>query len=281
MARASAAKQLDHTSDERFRAYYEEKSATAQARAHFVRIREKVLALLARQGQAVEGLRVLDIGCNAGTQALLWAEAGHRVRGLDVNEPLLQVARGRALVAGLVVEFDLGTATQLPYADGTVDVCLMLELLEHVPDWESCVNEAVRVLAPGGVLYLSTTNALCPLQQEFNLPLYSWYPAPLKRHFERLSVTTQPQLVNYTRYPAVHWFTFNGLRRHLGPRAMRCFDRFDLIDTTGMGRWSRVSLWALRRIGVLRWLGHMLTAGTTVTAIKHKPGVRPLKRPLA
>jgi 2-polyprenyl-3-methyl-5-hydroxy-6-metoxy-1,4-benzoquinol methylase len=55
-----------------------------------------------------------------------------------------------------------------------MDVCLLPELLEHVADWQSCLNEAARVLRPGGLLYLSTTNVLCPRQQEFNLPLYSF-----------------------------------------------------------------------------------------------------------
>jgi 2-polyprenyl-3-methyl-5-hydroxy-6-metoxy-1,4-benzoquinol methylase len=31
-------------------------------------------------------------------------------------------------------------------------VCVMRELLEHVPPWEDCINEAVRVLRPGGLL---------------------------------------------------------------------------------------------------------------------------------
>jgi 2-polyprenyl-6-hydroxyphenyl methylase/3-demethylubiquinone-9 3-methyltransferase len=211
MSPVSSPDRLDHSSNSRFRVYYEERSASAPVRRHFVRLRDKVLALRARQSQPTGLLHVLDVGCNAGTQALVWAEKGHHVIGLDVNEPLLDVARDRAQAAGLAVQFDLGTATSLPYEDGSMDVCMMLELLEHVQDWESCVREAVRVLAPGGVLYLSTTNALCPKQQEFNLPLYSWYPRPIKKHFERLAVTTRPELANYARYPAVNWFTYREL----------------------------------------------------------------------
>ncbi len=272
MANDSTSSKFDHTSDERFTRDYEEKSASARNRARFARIRDKVLSQLVRKNLPTQNLRVLDIGCNAGMLSALWAEAGHRVTGLDVNEPLLLIARGRAAAAGLSIQFDLGSATQLPYADGTVDVCLMLELLEHVQDWQSCLNEAVRVLAPGGVLYFSTTNALCPSQQEFNLPMYSWYPGPLKRHYERLSLTTKPELANFARYPAVHWFTFYGLRRYLVQRSMHCLDRFDLIETAGRGPWARVFLAALRRSAVLRWFGHVLTPGTAVMAFKLKSG---------
>jgi 2-polyprenyl-3-methyl-5-hydroxy-6-metoxy-1,4-benzoquinol methylase len=259
---------LDHSSDDRFKAYYEEKSATSAAQQHFVRIRDKALGLLARQGRPTQNLRVLDIGCNAGTQALVWAEQGHRVTGLDINEPLLGVARERAHQAGLPVQFDLGTATCLPYKDGSMDVCVMLELLEHVQDWESCVQEAVRVLAPGGLLYMKTTNALCPVQQEFNLPLYSWYPARVKKHFEKLSVTTRPQLANFARYPAVHWFTYSGLSAYLGRWQMRCFDRFDLIDVSRSGGLARGVVTALRSFPPLRWMGHVMTPGTSVMALK-------------
>ncbi len=268
MSEAPVRPGLDHSSDSRFRAYYEEKSAAPAARQHFERVRDKAVALLAQQGCNTQGLRVLDIGCNAGTQALVWAEHGHSVKGLDINAPLLDVARNRAAQAGLSVQFDLGTGAQLPYEDGSLDVCLMLELLEHVQDWESCVEEAVRVLAPGGLLYLSTTNALCPLQNEFNLPLYSWYPAALKRRCERLSVTQRPQWVNFTRYPAVHWFTFSQLSGYLARRSMRSYDRFDLIDTRRAGPLQRRVVGALRRFPSLRTLGQVLTVGTVVMAVK-------------
>ncbi len=95
---------------------------------------------------------------------------------------------------------------------------MLPELLEHVEDWQTCLNEAVRALRPGGALYLSTTNALNPVQDEFELPFYSWYPGFLKRHYERLAVTTRPELVNHAKYPAVHWFTFFGLKPYLRAR---------------------------------------------------------------
>jgi hypothetical protein len=42
-------------------------------------------------------------------------------------------------------------------------------------------------------------------QEEFNLPLYSWYPWRLKRHFEAVAVTTRPALANFARYSAVNF----------------------------------------------------------------------------
>ena len=103
-----------------------------------------------------------------------------------------------------------------------MSVCLP-ELLEHVPDWETCLREAARSLDPGGLLYLSTTNVLCPVQSEFNLPLYSWYPGFIKRRYERLAVTTRPAIANYAKYPAVNWFTFYRLRDYLASTGLQMF----------------------------------------------------------
>ena len=258
----------DHSSDPSFVAYYEQASLSGDTRARFERVRDKVLALIARGGQRESRLKVADIGCGAGTQAALWAELGHEVFGLDVNEALVAIAARRAAAGNLPIRFDVGTATALPYGDASMDVCLLPELLEHVEDWQSCIREAARVLKPGGVLYLSTTNVLCPVQQEFDLPLYSWYPRPLKRRYERLAVTTRPELVNHARYPAVHWFSFYGLRAYLGRLGFDCLDRFDVIDAAGRSGTAQFVLGAVRRVGVLRWFGHVLTPYTVVFAVK-------------
>ena len=265
----SAPPEFDHRARPEFVEYYAQESLSPRTQARFRTIKDKALGLLSRCGRPTRGLRVADVGCGAGTQAMLWAEDGHLVRGLDVNAPLLAFARSRAAERGLQVAFDVGTATALPYDDASTDVCLLPELLEHVADWQSCVDEAVRVLAPGGVLYLSTTNALCPVQQEFNLPLYSWYPRRLKRRFERLAVTTRPALANHATYPAVHWFTFYSLRDYLAARGLDCFDRFDMIDTESLSGAARFAVTLARAFPPVRFIGHMCTEGTAVFALKN------------
>ena len=127
----------------------------------------------------------------------------------------MEVARRPAEERGLHVDFRVGTATELPLEDSSVDVGRRPELLEHVPEWETCLREASRSLSTGGLLYLSTTNTLCPVQSEFNLPLYSGYPDFAKRYYERLAVTSRPSIANYAKYPAVNWFTFYRLESTL------------------------------------------------------------------
>lgn len=252
-------------SHEDFYTYYEKQSSGAAALVRFEAIKATVLRAI---GQPARPLSVADIGCGAGTQSRLWAGHGHTVFGADINAALIGLARKRAEQAGLDIQFSVASATVLPWDVATMDVCIAPELLEHVADWQSCLSEMVRVLKPGGALYLSTSNKLCPKQEEFTLPLYSWYPGFVKRHFEQLARTTRPELAGYATYPAVNWFTFYGLRRHLGRQGLRCMDRFDMIDTAQHGRLARITVGALRRVPPLRLLGHIATSYTVLLGIK-------------
>jgi 2-polyprenyl-6-hydroxyphenyl methylase/3-demethylubiquinone-9 3-methyltransferase len=261
------AKGWDHGSHADFYNYYAAESQSDSTRQRFLGIQAAVLRVAAQTGLTGQ-FDVVDIGCGAGTQSRLWARLGHRVRGLDVNEPLIELARQRATSAGLDIPFEVGSATQLPWHDASFDVCLLPELLEHIADWQSCLKEATRVLRSGGLLYLSTTNFLCPIQEEFNLPAYSWYPGRVKRYYERLAVTTRPEIANHAKYPAVHWFSFYSLRDFLMPLGFRCLDRFDIIDLRSHTRLAQMVIRGVRAVGGVRFLAHVATPGTYLIAIK-------------
>jgi ubiquinone/menaquinone biosynthesis C-methylase UbiE len=255
----------DHTTHDKFYRYYEEQSQSAASIRRFSALRDTVIRALDPPRRALD---VADIGCGPGTQSFLWAELGHRVHGLDVSEHFVILARERAATAGRDMEFLMGSASRLPWPDGSMDVCLAIELLEHVPDWERCLDEFTRVLRPGGAVFLTTTNVLCPVQQEFDLPLYSWYPGPVKRYFERLVATRRPELVNHATYPAINWFTFFGLRRELDRRGCRARDRFDLMDSEAKSAPKRLAVRAIRSIPVVRFLAHTTIPTTWVLAVK-------------
>lgn len=256
---------------DKFVEYYAQESQSDETLRRFSRIRDRALALL-EEARRSGPFDVIDIGCGAGTQALLWAGLGHRVMGIDVNQALVDIARERAIERGMTVRFDVGSATHLPYAKECADVVLMPELLEHVPDWERCLREAVRVLRPGGLLYLSTTNWLCPRQQEFTLPGYSWYPSFVKHRFERLATTTRPELVNHAKFPAVNWFTYYGLARWLRGAGFDTMDRFDMLSRQQSGKGVRLFVNAARALAPVRFIGHVLTEGTAIWALRRRNG---------
>lgn len=257
-----------HSSRNEFYDDYAKKSESPEAYQRFMRLYDIVTTLMT-DDSSLESFDVADIGCGAGTQCRIWADKGHNVTGLDVNEPLLDLAKKRAQNANLAIKFTLGSATRLPWGNASKDVCLVPELLEHVADWRSCVFEIIRVLRPGGVVILTTTNKLCPKQQEFNLPLYSWFPKFIKKYFEHLAVTTHPSLANYATYPAVNWFTYFQLEKIFNGQGFRCFDRFDVMDLDGKSQLTKKMVHLIRKVFVLRWLAHVLTPYTLIAARKN------------
>lgn len=253
---------------DRFYEYYAEASQTPDTQQRFARLRNMLVRVIEAAKLNTRKLHIADIGCGAGTQALLWSELGHHVHGIDTNAPLLDLARKRAANAGYDIDLRTGFAEKLPWPDKSMDICLAIELLEHVPEWKKSLNEFARILRPGGILCLTTTNVLCPIQHEFKLPLYSWYPAALKRYCERLAVTQQPELANFAKYPAVNWFNYFGLATVLKTLGFRTLDRFDVLEAKSKSFLSKTIITAIRKINVLRWCVHVATVGTLVVAIK-------------
>jgi ubiquinone/menaquinone biosynthesis C-methylase UbiE len=256
----------DHSTHEEFYRYYAQTSESKATFERFELIQAAVLRVLDRADGTV--LDVVDIGCGAGAQCFIWARLGHRAYGLDVNGPLIELARQRSRDFKRPVSFFVGSATALPWPDSSMDVCLVPELLEHIAPWRQCLKECARVLKPGGILFLSTTNKLCPKQQEFNLFAYSWYPPFVKRYIEQLSVTTHPQLANYATYPAVNWFSFYQLRDELAQLGLRSSDRFDSVDESRKGAVGRAVLRAIRLLPPMRFLAHVLTPYTWLIATR-------------
>jgi SAM-dependent methyltransferase len=188
---------------------------------------------------------------------------------VDLSEALLDLGKCRADEEGLEIAFINCSATATPIPDASLDICVVPELLEHVIEWEKCLDEASRMLRPGGLLYLSTTNKLCPLQEEFSLPLYSWYPSCLKHRYERAAVTTRPELANYAKYPAVNWFTFYSLRNALVSRGFSRFhDRLDMMAIMHKGSYKALIAKWLRRVPLGRIGVQFITQAAHVLAFK-------------
>jgi 2-polyprenyl-6-hydroxyphenyl methylase/3-demethylubiquinone-9 3-methyltransferase len=264
----SEQREWDKSCDRRFYDYYASKSQSEATLLRFESIRDAVLRVLRQNQLPTLKLDVADIGCGAGTQSFVWATSGHNVHAIDINEPLLSLAKDRAAKYEYDIEFRVGSATALPWPNGSMNVCLVPEVLEHVQGWQTCLDEFTRVLRPGGLLFLTTTNRLCPIQEEFTLPLYSWYPARLKRYYEGLATGERPEIVNYAKYPAVNWFSFYGLRAELGRRGLRSLDRFDVMNMSGKSLSKRVLASLIRALPPMRLLAHFASPGTMIVGIK-------------
>jgi thioesterase domain-containing protein/SAM-dependent methyltransferase len=190
-------------------------------------------------------LRVLDIGCGTGAWSVHWVARGGKVTGVDFDPEFIARAKSRENLGDTNVFLGIvADAARLPPDIGEFDVVLHNSLLEHVPDWRAVIKEAVRVLAPGGVLLLHTTNRHHPFQGEVNhFPFYSWLPGPIRDRVLAWIMKHRRDLVNYTDFPAVHWFSYPDLSRVLRNAGLEVYDRLDLMrpeQLTGvrsMARW--------------------------------------------
>jgi SAM-dependent methyltransferase len=99
---------------------------------------------------------IVDIGCGDGEAAgvALAVNPGHRLVGIDWSADALGQAKARGLTS-IRAAVD---GISLPLRTGAADVVIMSELIEHLVDTDSALDEAWRVLKPGGSLLLSTPN---------------------------------------------------------------------------------------------------------------------------
>ncbi|HSS51163.1 MAG TPA: methyltransferase domain-containing protein [Thermoanaerobaculia bacterium] len=95
---------------------------------------------------------VLDVGTGTGFLALLLAEMGHRVKGLDLSPGMVEQSQRNAAERGLPAEFAVGDAESLPEPDAAYDVLVNRNVLWTLPRPEKAVADWKRVLKPGGLL---------------------------------------------------------------------------------------------------------------------------------
>jgi SAM-dependent methyltransferase len=98
------------------------------------------------------GTTLLDVACGSGQVALVAAERGLKVTGVDIATNLILAARGRAAAAGLDVQFEEGDAEALPYPDATFDAVATLFGAMFAPRPERAAAELLRVCRPGGIV---------------------------------------------------------------------------------------------------------------------------------
>ncbi|MGD6851762.1 MAG: class I SAM-dependent methyltransferase [Candidatus Bathyarchaeia archaeon] len=96
--------------------------------------------------------KILDVGTGPGFIALMLAEMGHDVTGIDLSTVMLEQARKNAAARSLVIDFRQGDAENLEFSDGSFDVVSNKFLLWTLPNPGKAIAEWFRVLKHGGIM---------------------------------------------------------------------------------------------------------------------------------
>lgn len=129
--------------------------------------------------------RVLDLGCGLGEYVQAFERKGAVAIGCDLSPE--RVAEGRLRGASRLVT---AVGEALPFTDGSIDVVVLNEVIEHVADEITTLQEVRRVLAPNGRAVIFAPNRLYPFETHGvvvgsryifgNIPLVNYLPRVLR-----------------------------------------------------------------------------------------------------
>ena len=216
----------------------------------------------------VSGKRVLDIACGEGYGSAALARAGAKsVVGVDVSEAACLHAKSKY---GL--DARQGSAENIPIGDESVDVVVSFETIEHVPNPLRFLDECIRVLAPGGMIVISTPNKgiyfseLAPNPHHCSEMTEEEFSTALTQRFREIEFFTQrPRLAKWwslrtlasdiapwTRFRFLHlihkYIQLRLVPDTLGePTPKQREAVVDVIQRTSQGRKSVLNPFAIRR----------------------------------
>lgn len=105
------------------------------------------------------GKKVLDIGCGGGILSESMVQRGASVKGIDLGEAPLAVAKIHAKEQNIDVEYQAISAENIAAQEPqSYDVVTCMEMLEHVPDPAAIVHACADLLKPKGQVFFSTIN---------------------------------------------------------------------------------------------------------------------------
>ncbi|HYL97899.1 MAG TPA: class I SAM-dependent methyltransferase [Blastocatellia bacterium] len=158
---------------------------------------------------------VLEVGCGLGTDGVRFARAGARYTGIDLTNRSIELVQQRFAQEGLNGTIQVADAEQLPFARESFDLFYSHGVLHHTPDTQRAIEEAHRVLRPGGqamvMLYHKRSynyyvNIMALRRTGIRLLRYDWGPSFVHRltgedtarleQFQRIYRTDRRQILD-------------------------------------------------------------------------------------
>ena len=110
-----------------------------------------------KSSEILKGLEILDLGCGGGLVCEPLAKLGAKVTGIDFIKKNIENARHHAKISKLNITYinqDLSSIKLNKH----YDIILMLEVIEHIHNWENVVTKIIKYLKPNGKIIFSTIN---------------------------------------------------------------------------------------------------------------------------
>ncbi len=137
----------------------------------------------------IAGKRVLDAACGTGYGTDLLGQHAKEAVGVDLAPEAVTYAREHYQNPAL--QFLVGDVEHLNFPEGSFDVTVSYETLEHVPHPEAFIQELRRLLKPGGLIIISTPNKPAFKERKlfpynpFHIKEYTWeeFHEVINKHF--------------------------------------------------------------------------------------------------
>jgi ubiquinone/menaquinone biosynthesis C-methylase UbiE len=98
----------------------------------------------------VDGLRILDLGCGAGENSVYFAQRGAQCVAADYSPGMVDTALKLGQANNVKISGKVVNAMSIDFPDNSFDVVYASNLLHHLPDPRTAIQEMHRVLKPGG-----------------------------------------------------------------------------------------------------------------------------------
>lgn len=154
-----------------------------------------------RRGWHLDGATLLDVGAGQGGAVLEALHRGANAYGVEPGEEFSELSRRRLKEAGFSADriYQTGGET-LPFPDEHFDYAISLQVLEHVEDPRSILEEMYRVLKPGGKALINCENYLAFREQHYRIPWFPLLPKSLGSIYLRAIGRDPSFLKNYVFY---------------------------------------------------------------------------------
>ena len=159
--------------------------------------------------------RVLDVGCGDGffTAQILQRFNLKNVYGLDISSKAVDLAR----LKHPEINFQQSALNHIPEETNSIDSITMIEVIEHLVDIEGTLKELFRVMKPGGILLITTTDFNWLKQVIIAIFFFEKYFYPTNPHIRFFKKSTLADILSKNGFSIIK-YAWNGDYLKIMPR---------------------------------------------------------------